>query len=135
MQLVCSCGKAFEVEPNQAKRAKYCSQRCVGIYADGGGRPHKGRTRKPDAQGYVWVWLPADQRPAGWNNNGYPEHRQVMRLSLGRDLLPGENVHHINGVKTDNRIENLELWVTSQPKGQRVSDVLAWAHEIINRYE
>lgn len=57
-----------------------------------------------------------------------------MEQVLGRPLLSTENVHHINGVRHDNRRENLELWVTSQPRGQRVPDLLAWAHEIIERY-
>ena len=80
-------------------------------------------------------------RPVGSrlrNKNGYvtiklddgriiPEHRAVMERHLGRRLLPAETVHHVKGVKDDNRLENLELWFSPQPYGQRVEDLLRYA--------
>ena len=70
------------------------------------------------------------------NSRGYClEHRVVMSSIIGRPLMSHENVHHINGQKDDNRPDNLEMWITSQPKGQRAIDLLEWARSIIVTYE
>jgi hypothetical protein len=58
-----------------------------------------------------------------------------MEEMIGRYLVPGENVHHRNGVRDDNRPENLELWTSPQPAGVRAGDAVAWAREVLARYE
>ncbi len=61
-------------------------------------------------------------------------HRIVMERKLGRPLRGKENVHYVNGIRSDNRPENLELWVKAQPCGQRLSDHVERAIEFIREY-
>lgn len=63
------------------------------------------------------------------------EHRIVMEKKLNRPLFKNEMIHHKNGNRQDNRIENLEIWIKGHPWGQRVEDVIPWCIKILKRYK
>jgi len=153
------CGKHYarirrHGNPNTVKQVRYQNGRCVAriskdlrcrkaAYSKELCTMHYQRLRK---NGYFESYRQTERNPKNYiaiykpnhpnsNQRGFIlEHRFVMSEHLGRALYKDENVHHINGDRHDNRIENLELWSSAQPKGQRIEDKLQWAIMILRRY-
>jgi HNH endonuclease len=75
--------------------------------------------RKKVGNGYISIYSPDHPSVQDKGRAYVLEHRLVMEKQLGRLLLPTEHVHHKNGIRDDNRIENLELWSKPHPYGQR----------------
>lgn len=124
------CGALFvqcPIKRQDGQPVKHCSRTC-GVKAayranpnlvarEKSGRWNGGRLK---SRGYIWVWVPPEKRRG--KKRYTLEHRLVMEKMLGRYLEPHEQVHHKNGIRDDNRPENLELWVKQQPPGQRVHE-------------
>ena len=123
------CDREFE-RTRRSVPQKFCSTTCANLAKAGRANEYLaaevGTTRYTET-GYVQRKVgdvPGASR-SGW----MPEHRFVTQLQLGRPLREFENVHHLNGVRDDNRPENLELWVSGQPVGGRVADLVQFISE------
>lgn len=94
------CRKGFCTNIAYIRRSdssgKFCSVKCTRLYKS------KNRARNIASNGYINIWCEERKRM-------YPEHRIIMERLLGRRLLKSEHVHHINHIRTDNRIENLQV--------------------------
>jgi hypothetical protein len=88
-----------------------------------------GKVTNPDGYVYVTVY------PNDGTRKRVPEPVLMMEQHLGRKLYPDETVHHKNGIRNDNRLENFELKASSHGRGQSIPDLVAWAKEILRRYD
>jgi len=109
----CICGKEIERTPKNILNNVYCSHRCVGIghsklVKPKGKNHHSWKTNVS----YRYVQCPKDYLSMSTEAGRVAEHRLIVAQAIGRPLLKKEAVHHVNEDKTDNRLENLELFET-----------------------
>jgi hypothetical protein len=97
------CSKVFYVFPYRENSAKTCSRKCainvlgnaISEHYDGKRKLHKNKK-----SGYLYI---------SFRGKYFPHHRFVVEQALGRSLKENEQVHHKNGIRDDNRVENLQI--------------------------
>ena len=100
------CGKEFYDYLSKIGRRRFCSKKCQNI-GRSGEKSYQWKGGKTILQGYIYIKSP--DHPFKNSGSYVAEHRLVMEKHIKRYLLPTEDVHHVNGNKKDNRIENLKI--------------------------
>lgn len=122
----CSLHRSRIIRNGSSDPIKCSVDNCLNDSANTSSKPrcleHQGYTKK---EGYRMIRV---------DGKYVSEHRHLIEQKIGRKLYDHEEVHHINGIRNDNRLENLELWSTSQPSGQRVDEKIAWAKQFLSDY-
>ncbi len=125
----CDCGNVKSINGSCLRlgvsKSCGCLRREKAGQRSGPNSPNWRAAKYTDVHGYVSITH---------NKQRVKEHRVVMEKFLGRSLYADETVHHKNGVRSDNRIENLELKATAHGRGQTATDLVAWARECLQRY-
>ncbi len=121
-----NCGKSFELP-------RYLDKMGVsqGFHSSQKSRIFCSRHCAYEAQRSDWHVDKNGYRYCTSNGKGIYEHRIVMERKIGRELLAHETVHHKNGDRSDNKIDNLELWSSRQPGGQRMADKIEHAIDLL----
>ena len=123
------CERPFVIRQSVYNKRVTCSLKCAAKMRTrlfkGKNAPNWKGGKSINFLGWTWVYCPEHPKS---HNNYVAEHRLIMEKEIGRRLESEEIVHHINGIKTDNRIENLELHNRSShgmlhhPKGKRIGE-------------
>lgn len=128
----CTCGNKKEIRSRFLRNGTTQSCGCLMRRTREGAHNWRGGRTK-NALGYVLLYQPIyPGHESGVRQ--VMEHRVVMARHLGRPLLDSETVHHKNGIRDDNRLENLELWAGKHGRGQRVVELVEAAIETLRRY-
>lgn len=129
----CDCGQNREINLKHLLNGHTKSCGCLLFKKDEFGFIKNRRKKYKTKTGYIKIYAP--NHPNCDRNEYVLEHVLVMSKLLGRPIKKGETIHHRNGIRDDNKEENLELWTHSHPHGQRVKDVYEFCLKYINKYK
>jgi|TARA_B110000483_G_C18040298_1_gene482330 hypothetical protein len=136
----CDCGNKadYNVGGIKAKKTTHCGcerPEVVSTYLDiVNGKLVTSANKSTNKGGYVTYSINNGEYNGNIFHGPYSGHKLIYEMYNGVTLTSNQNIHHKNGVRDDNHIDNLELWDTSQPAGQRVLEKLSYYFELVKSH-